>query len=66
MKNPVIFYAVIALGVVSIAIGVLYMTHILGGTLTHPIREYAPLGVGVVLLIAGVAGIFMTRSKATA
>lgn len=58
MKNPVIYYVVIALGVVALAVGVYYLTK--GG---HPVREYAALGAGAVLLIAGIAGMFMTRSR---
>jgi uncharacterized membrane protein len=60
MRNPVIYYVVIALGVIALAVGVYYLAQ--GG---HPVREYAGLGVGVVLLIAGIAGMFMTRSKAS-
>jgi hypothetical protein len=59
MKNPVIFYLVIAIGVVALGVGGYYLVK--GG---HPVREYAALGLGVVLLIAGIAGTFMTRSKA--
>ena len=61
MKNPVIFYLVIALGVIALGVGVFYMVK--GG---HPAREYAALGAGLVLLIAGIAGTFMARSKAVA
>ena len=61
MKNPVIFYLVIALGVVALGVGIFYLTK--GG---HPVREYAALGAGVVLLIAGIAGTFMTRARAVA
>ena len=58
MKNPVIFYLVMALGVIALAVGVFYLVK--GG---HPAREYAALAAGVILLIAGIAGTFMTRSK---
>ncbi|TMD53255.1 MAG: hypothetical protein E6I93_08840 [Chloroflexi bacterium] len=61
MKNAALFYAVIAVGIIALAVGVYYLT---GGL--HPARAYTGLGVGVVLLIAGVAGMFMTRSKAVA
>jgi hypothetical protein len=61
MKNPIIFYLVIALGVIALGVGVYYL--VTGG---HPAREYAALGAGVVLLIAGIAGTFMARSKAVA
>jgi len=61
MKNPAIFYAVIALGVIAIAVGVYYMA---GGV--HHVRAYTGLGVGIVLLIGGIVGMFMARSKAVA
>lgn len=61
MKNPVIFYAVIAIGLVGIAAGVYYMVKT---TPPHPLREYVGLGLGAVLVIAGIVGSFMTRSKA--
>lgn len=61
MKNPAIFYAVIALGIIAIAVGVYYLT---GGA--HHLRAYAGLVVGVVLLIGGIVGMFMARSKAVA
>lgn len=62
MKNPAIFYAVIALGVIAIAVGVYYMA----APGAHHVRAYTGLGVGIVLLIAGIVGTFMARSKAVA
>lgn len=59
MKNPAIFYGVIALGVIALAIGAYFM---FGGA-HHPIRAYTALGGGAVLLIAGVVGTFMARPK---
>ncbi len=61
MKNPVIFYLVMVLGVIALGVGIFYLKA--GG---HPAREYAALGAGLVLLIAGIAGTFMARSKASA
>ncbi len=58
MKNPVIFYVVMAIGVIALAVGGYYLVK--GG---HPAREYAALAVGVILLIAGIAGTFMTRTR---
>ena len=60
MKNPAIFYAAIVIGIVGLAVGVYYQV---GGA--HPARALAGLVVGAVLVIAGVVGLFMTRSKAT-
>ena len=59
MKNPAIFYAAIVIGIVALAIGIYYQV---GGG--HPARAIAGLAVGAVLLIAGVVGMFMGRSKA--
>src|SRR5258708_36512799 len=61
MKNPAIFYAVIALGVIAIAAGLYYVT---GAAGTHPFRAEAGLGLGIVFLIAGVVGLFMARTRA--
>ena len=61
MKNPAIFYAAIVIGIVALAIGIYYQV---GGA--HPARAIAGLAVGAVLLIAGIVGMFMTRSKAVA
>ena len=61
MKNPAIFYAAIVIGIVALAIGIYYQV---GGA--HPARAIAGLAVGAVLLIAGIVGMFMARSKAVA
>jgi hypothetical protein len=60
MKNPVLYYGVIALGVIALAVGIVYLTGSLG---PHQIRGVVGLVVGVILLIAGVAGIFMARTS---
>jgi hypothetical protein len=61
MKNPVISYVVIALGIIVLAVGVYFLV---GGA--HPARAYAGIGLGAVLLIGGVVGMFMARPKAAA
>jgi len=61
MKNPAIFYAAIVIGIVALAIGIYYQV---GGA--HPARAIAGLAVGAVLLIAGIVGMFMARSRAVA
>jgi uncharacterized membrane protein HdeD (DUF308 family) len=60
MKNPAIFYAAIVLGVIGLAAGVYMLTANYHG------RAYAVLALGAVLLIGGVAGMFMARPKSTA
>ncbi|MDQ2714413.1 MAG: hypothetical protein M3Z08_05855 [Chloroflexota bacterium] len=58
MKNPVVFYVIIAIGVIGLAAGAYFMA--VGH---HPLRAEVGLGVGAVLLIAGIVGMFMTRSR---
>jgi hypothetical protein len=64
MKNPAIFYGVIAVGVIALLVGVYYMA--LSVHPFHPVRAYSGLGVGVLLLIIGIAGMIMARPKAVA
>jgi len=61
MKNPVIFYAAIVIGILALALGIFFQV---GGA--HPARAVAGLAVGGILLVVGVVGMFMTRSKAVA
>ena len=61
MKNPAIFYAAIVIGIVALAIGIYYQV---GGA--HPARAIAGLAVGAVLLVVGIVGMFMARSRAVA
>lgn len=63
MKNAAIYYAAIALGVIALIVGILYITGILG---VHHARGYAGLGVGVLLIIVGVVGMVMSKPKAIA
>jgi uncharacterized membrane protein len=59
MKNPGIFYAAIVIGILVLAVGIYYQV---GGA--HPARAIAGLVVGAVLLVIGVVGMFMARSRA--
>ncbi len=63
MKNSIIFYAAIALGVIALVLGAYYQ---FGTPGQHSLRAPVGMGVGVVLLIVGIVGMFMTRSRATA
>lgn len=61
LKNPIIFYAVIALGVIGLAAGVYYQ--FIDTAHHHTLRAPVGLAGGAVLLIIGIVGLFMTRSK---
>lgn len=63
MKNPMVYYAVIALGIIVLAAGAYFYLH---GVSAHPVRAYTGLGVGIVLLIAGIVGMFVMKPKAAA
>lgn len=60
MKNPLLYYGAIVLGVIALVIGILYLAGSLG---VHPARGIGGVVVGAILLIAGVVGLFMTRSS---
>jgi uncharacterized membrane protein HdeD (DUF308 family) len=63
LKNPAVFYGVIALGVIIMVAGV-YMRFGM-----HPSfhgKAYAVIAVGVVALIAGVAAMVVLKPKASA
>ena len=57
MKNAVLFYALLALGVIILAVGA-YMRL----AANYHGKAYAVLTVGAVLLIAGIIGMFMGKS----
>ena len=59
MKNPAIFYAAIVIGIVALAVGIYFQV---GGA--HPARAITGLAVGAVLLVVGIVGMFMARSRA--
>ncbi len=62
MKNPTIFYGVIALGVIALAIGI-YLMMSASAASPHHLSGPAAIGVGAILLIGGIVGMFMARPK---
>ena len=64
MKNPMVYYAVIALGVIALIVGILWTAGI--GLHVHHTRGYTGLGAGVVLIIAGIVGMVVMKPKAAA
>ncbi len=60
MRYYQLYIGAIILGVLALILGVLYLANILG---YHPTRAYVALGVGVILIIIGVVGMIVSRSK---
>jgi hypothetical protein len=60
MKNSMLYVGVIVVGVIALVIGVLYLANVFGD---HPARAYAALGAGVVLLLIGIGGMVMSRTR---
>lgn len=62
MKNPMVYYAVIGIGIVALAIGGFLLATATKAS-PHHITSYAALGVGALLVIAGVVGMFVMKPK---
>jgi len=58
VKNPAVFYAVIAIGVVALIVGI----YMFAGMHFHG-KAYAAIALGMVCLIAGIAGTFVARPR---
>ncbi len=60
MRSNQLYIGAIVIGVLVLILGVLYLVNILG---YHPTRAYVALGAGVILIIIGVVGMMMSRSR---
>jgi len=60
VKNPAVFYAVIALGVIILVVGIIMFGNHFHG------KAYAVMALGVVCLVVGVAGMIVARPKSPA
>lgn len=63
MKNSVVYYAIIGLGVLALAIGG-YLLATATAAAPHHLSSYAAIGVGAVLVIGGVVGMFVMKPRA--
>lgn len=63
MKNTVVFYALIGVGVLALIAGIVIFAGVTGH---HPARGEAGIAVGIVLIAAGAVGWFLTKPKAVA
>ena len=60
MKNPVWPYVVMTVGVALIAIGLYFLTQ---GY--HPLRAYGGIGLGAVVVVAGIVSLFLAKPGQT-
>jgi len=65
MKNPVAYYAVIALGVVALVIGG-YLLATATAAAPHHWSSIGAIAVGAVLVVGGVVGIFVIKTTRAA
>jgi uncharacterized membrane protein HdeD (DUF308 family) len=59
MKNPMAYYAAVGLGIIALAVGAYLIAT------GHHTSSYASLGVGAILVIGGVVGMFVMKPKAS-
>lgn len=60
MKNSMVYYAIIGLGVIALAIGG-YLLATATAAAPHHTSSYAAIGVGALLVIGGVVGMFVMK-----
>jgi hypothetical protein len=63
MKNSMVYYLIIGVGVVGLAVGVYLMATATAAS-PHHLTKYAALGLGAVLVLGGVVGMFVMKPKA--
>jgi len=63
MKNPMVYYALIGIGIVGLALGIYFEVTATAAN-PHHITGPAALILGAVLVIGGVVGWFVMRPKA--
>jgi hypothetical protein len=63
MKNPMVYYALIGIGIVGLALGI-YFEVTATAAAPHHFTGPAALILGAVLVIGGVVGWFVMRPKA--
>ena len=60
MKSPIWSYIVMTIGVALIAIGLYFLTQ---GD--HPLRAYGGIGLGAVVVVAGIVSLFLAKPRTT-
>jgi uncharacterized membrane protein HdeD (DUF308 family) len=60
MRNSMLYVGIVVVGIIALVVGVLYQANALG---YHPTRAIAGIVGGVILIIIGVAGMLVTRSR---
>lgn len=60
MRNTALYAVILVIGIIALVIGVLYQVQTLG---YHPTRAIVGIAVGIILIIAGVAGMVAVRNR---
>lgn len=60
MRNATLYVVIMLIGVIALVVGVLYQVQAFG---YHPARAIAGIAAGIILLIIGIAGMMVTRSR---
>ncbi len=60
MRNATLYIVILVIGIIALVVGILYQVQALG---YHPTRAIAGIAAGVILLIIGIAGMMVTRSR---
>jgi len=61
MGNRAIYYGAIVIGIIVAILGIFWEANIAIGY--HPTRGPVAIAVGVILIIIGIAGLFLARSR---
>jgi uncharacterized membrane protein HdeD (DUF308 family) len=62
MRNNQVYIGAIVIGVLALIVGIMLLANIFG---THHTLPYIVLVVGAILVIAGIVGMFGSRSRST-
>ena len=63
MKNSIVYYVVIGLGIIALAAGA-YLMATATAAAPHHLSSYGAIIIGAVLVIGGVVGMFVVKPRA--
>lgn len=60
MKHSIWPYVVMTIGVALVAVGLYFLTQ-----WDHPLRAYGGIGLGAIVIVAGIVSLFLVKPRAT-